>query len=55
MDLKVKENPAGTAHKHKAKLVAKGFHQKAGFDFNENLQPSDQACNHSNYPNHCYL
>ena len=32
---KVKENPDGTINKYKASLVAKGFHQIAGFDFNE--------------------
>lgn len=31
---KVKEN-SGTIHKYKAQLVPKGFHQVAGFDFNE--------------------
>ncbi|KAL6316990.1 hypothetical protein AAG906_026683 [Vitis piasezkii] len=32
---KVKENPNGTINKYKASLVAKGFHQIVGFDFNE--------------------
>lgn len=32
---KVKENPDGSILKYKAKLVAKGFHQVARFDFNE--------------------
>lgn len=32
---KVKENYDGTIHKHKARLVAKRFHQTAGFDFAE--------------------
>lgn len=32
---KVKENHDGTIDKYKAHLVAKGFHQVAGFDFNE--------------------
>lgn len=36
---KVKENPDGTVHKHKAKLVAKDFHQVAVFDFNETFSP----------------
>ena len=31
---KVKENPDGTINKYEARLVAKGFHQIAGFDFN---------------------
>lgn len=32
---KVKENPDGTVHKYKARLVIKGFHQVEGFDLNE--------------------
>ncbi|KAL6339591.1 hypothetical protein AAG906_034676 [Vitis piasezkii] len=36
---KVKENPDGTINKYKALLVAKGFHQIAGFDFNETFSP----------------
>ncbi|XP_034672601.1 probable leucine-rich repeat receptor-like protein kinase At1g35710 [Vitis riparia] len=32
---KVKENPDGTINKYMARLVAKGFRQIAGFDFNE--------------------
>lgn len=36
---KVKENPDGTVHKHKAKLVEKGFHQIPRFDFNEIFSP----------------
>lgn len=35
----IKENPNGTIHKYKAHLVAKGFHQVAGFDFNETFSP----------------
>ncbi|RDX69159.1 putative mitochondrial protein, partial [Mucuna pruriens] len=30
-----KENPDGSINKHKAQLVAKGFHQRPGFDYNE--------------------
>ncbi|RVW15239.1 Retrovirus-related Pol polyprotein from transposon RE1 [Vitis vinifera] len=36
---KVKENPDGTINKYKACLVAKGFHQIVGFDFNETFSP----------------
>ena len=36
---KVKENPDGTIHKYKVRLVAKGFNQVAGFDFNEPFSP----------------
>lgn len=32
---KIKENPDGTIHKHKARLVAKRFYQVAGLDFTE--------------------
>lgn len=32
---KVRENPDGSVNKYKARLVGKGFHQTAGFDFNE--------------------
>ena len=32
---KVKENPNGSVHKYKAHLVAKGFNQIAGFDYND--------------------
>lgn len=34
---KVKENPDGLVHKYKVQLVAKGYHQQFGFDFNETL------------------
>lgn len=37
--LKVKENPDGSILKYKARLAAKGFHQIAGFDFNETFSP----------------
>lgn len=37
--LKVKENPDGTIHKYKARLVVKRFHQVAGFDFTETFSP----------------
>ena len=36
---KVKENLDGTINKYKAFLVAKGFHQIVGFDFNETFSP----------------
>lgn len=36
---RVKENPNGSINKYKAQLVAKGFHQVAGFDFIETFSP----------------
>ena len=36
---KTKENPNGTVHKYKARLVAQGFYQVAGFDYNEIFSP----------------
>lgn len=36
---RVKENPDGSINKYKAHLVAKGFLQVAGFDFNETFSP----------------
>lgn len=36
---KVKENPDGTINKYKVRLVAKGFHQVAGFNFTETFSP----------------
>lgn len=35
----VKENPDGIVNKYKYRLVAKGFHQKQGFEFNETFSP----------------
>lgn len=32
---RIKENPDGSINRHKAKLVAKGFHQRLGYDYNE--------------------
>ncbi|MCI45345.1 copia-type polyprotein, partial [Trifolium medium] len=36
---KVKLNPDGTISKHKARLVARGFLQKHGIDYNEVFAP----------------
>lgn len=36
---RVKENADGSLNKYKARLVAKDFHQQAGFDFNETFSP----------------
>jgi histone deacetylase 1/2 len=36
---RVKENPDGTVNKYKARLVAQGFSQTAGFDFTETFSP----------------
>lgn len=36
---KLKENHDGTVNKYKAYLLAKGFHQQFGFDFNETFSP----------------
>nr|KYP55753.1 Retrovirus-related Pol polyprotein from transposon TNT 1-94 [Cajanus cajan] len=36
---RVKENPDGTVQKYKAHLVAKGFNQQFGFDYNETFAP----------------
>lgn len=35
----LKENPDGSINKYKSRLVAKGFHQQEGFDFNETFSP----------------
>lgn len=35
----VKENPDGSVNKYKARLVAKRFHQKLSFDYNETFSP----------------
>ena len=35
----VKENPNDSVEKYKTRLVAKGFHQQARFDFNETFSP----------------
>lgn len=36
---KIEENPDGTINKYKAQLVAKDFHQVAGFNYNETFSP----------------
>lgn len=36
---KVKKNLDGIVHKHKAWVVAKGFHQVPGLDFTETFNP----------------
>nr|KYP49491.1 hypothetical protein KK1_028772 [Cajanus cajan] len=36
---RVKENPDGSIHKHKARLIAKRFHQQFGYDYNEIFSP----------------
>ena len=36
---KLKQNSDGTLNKHKARFVAKGFKQVAGFDFHETFSP----------------
>ena len=37
--LKIKENPDGTVNKYIDRLVAKGFHQQLGYDYNETSPP----------------
>lgn len=36
---KLKKNPNGSINKYKSRLVAKGFHQQEGFDFQETFSP----------------
>ena len=35
----IKRNPNGNIFPYKAQLVAKGFHQQLGFDYNETFSP----------------
>ena len=35
----IKRNPNGNIFRYKAQLVAKGFHQQHGFDYNETFSP----------------
>ena len=36
---KTKQVPDGNVHKHKARIVARGFTQQSSIDFNENFAP----------------
>ncbi len=36
---KVKENPDGSISRYKARLIAKGYHQRPGFAFHETFSP----------------
>ena len=42
MGVQAKLNPNGSVERYKVRLVAKGFHQTPGRDF----QPNGQSCNH---------
>ena len=37
---RVKQNPDGMVSKYKSKLIAKGFHQQAGFDYSKTFSPA---------------
>ena len=39
LDLLLKRNSDGSIARYKAHLVAKGFHQQAGLDFDETFSP----------------
>ena len=44
MVFRIKYNPDGSISKHKAKLIAKGFHQTPSVDFFETYSPVVKPC-----------